>query len=953
MIDVRQHLDLPSGASSTYYSLPLLEKSGIARISRLPVSLRILLESVLRNRDGRRIHDEDVEELARWQPSAVRTAEVPFVVGRVLLQDFTGVPLLVDLAAMRSAVARRGGDVERVQPLVPVDLVIDHSVQVDYFGRSEALQLNTEMEFRRNGERYRFLKWGAQAFDGLRIVPPGFGICHQVNLEFLARGVLERDGVLYPDTLVGTDSHTTMVNGLGVVGWGVGGIEAEAAMLGQPVYLLLPDVVGVHLHGRLREGVTATDLVLHITELLRQARVVGKLVEFHGEGAASLPVPDRATLGNMAPEYGATIGFFPVDEQSCRYLQATGRSDEQVETVRRYFQAQGLFGMPERGQCDYTTVLDVDLDAVEPSVAGPKRPQDRIALGRLKEQFLSVLTSADGYGKSAAEAARRVTVHLGDADDPQPGGGEQSIETLPDGPAKDTNTLTETEMMNDRPTPNRLGKASGQAARPLTCELAHGDVVIAAITSCTNTSNPTVMLAAGLLAKKAVEYGLSVKPWVKTSLAPGSRVVSAYLDKTGLQPFLDRLGFNLVGFGCTTCIGNSGPLDRGLEEALTKNDLIAASVLSGNRNFEARIHQSVKANFLMSPPLVVAFAIAGRIDVDLTREPLAVVDGREVHLRDVWPSMQEVDALLGSAFDPTEYRRVYADFAHQNPLWNQIPAGTGHIYEWDPASLYIREPPYFDPSMAVAPSAEISGARALAIFGDSITTDHISPAGAIQPASPAGGYLRGQGVSVLDFNSYGARRGNHEVMVRGTFANVRIRNLMVPGVEGGITRHEPGGERMGIYDAAERYRAEGVPLVVLAGEDYGAGSSRDWAAKGTRLLGVRAVVARRFERIHRSNLIGMGVLPCQFPEGVSTQTLGLDGTERFDLTAGAPLRPRQTATLHIERRDGRRESVALVLRIDTPIEAAYFSAGGILPYVLGQLLAKAETAGSPEQEPTP
>jgi aconitate hydratase len=953
MIDVRQHLDLPSGVSRTYYSLPLLEKSGIARISRLPVSLRILLESVLRNRDGRRIHDEDVEALARWQPGAARTAEVPFIVGRVLLQDFTGVPLLVDLAAMRSAVARRGGDVERVQPLVPVDLVIDHSVQVDYFGRSEALQLNTEMEFRRNGERYRFLKWGAQAFDGLRIVPPGFGICHQVNLEFLARGVLERDGVLYPDTLVGTDSHTTMVNGLGVVGWGVGGIEAEAAMLGQPVYLLLPDVVGVHLHGRLREGVTATDLVLHITELLRQARVVGKLVEFHGEGAASLPVPDRATLGNMAPEYGATIGFFPVDEQSCRYLQATGRSDEQVETVRRYFQAQGLFGMPGRGQCDYTTVLDVDLDAAEPSVAGPKRPQDRIALGRLKEQFLSLLTSAEGYGKSAAEAARHVTVHLGDADDPQPGGGEQSIETLPDGPAKDTNTLTETEMMNDRPTPNRLGKTSGQAARPLTCELAHGDVIIAAITSCTNTSNPTVMLAAGLLAKKAVEYGLSVKPWVKTSLAPGSRVVSAYLDKTGLQPFLDRLGFNLVGFGCTTCIGNSGPLDRGLEEALTKNDLIAASVLSGNRNFEARIHQSVKANFLMSPPLVVAFAIAGRIDVDLTREPLAVVDGREVHLRDVWPSMQEVEALLGSAFDPAEYRRVYADFAHQNPLWNQIPAGTGHIYEWDPVSLYIREPPYFDPSMAVAPSAEISGARTLAIFGDSITTDHISPAGAIQPASPAGEYLRDRGVPVLDFNSYGARRGNHEVMVRGTFANVRIRNLMVPGVEGGITRHEPGGERMGIYGAAERYRTEGVPLVVLAGEDYGAGSSRDWAAKGTRLLGVRAVVARGFERIHRSNLIGMGVLPCQFPEGVSTQTLGLDGTERFDLTAGAPLRPRQAATLHIERRDGRRESVALVLRIDTPIEAAYFSAGGILPYVLGQLLAKAERAGSPEQEPTP
>jgi aconitate hydratase len=941
MIDMRQRLQLAAGGSATYYSLPALEETGVASISRLPVSLRIVLESVLRNLDGRRIRHEDVETLAGWQPNAARTAEVSFVVGRVLLQDFTGVPLLVDLAAMRSAVSRRGGDVERVQPLVPVDLVIDHSVQVDHFGRKEALQLNMEMEFRRNGERYRFLKWGAQAFEGLRIVPPGFGICHQVNLEFLARGVLEKDGVVCPDTLVGTDSHTTMVNGLGIVGWGVGGIEAEAAMLGQPVYLLLPDVVGVHLHGRLREGVTATDLVLRITELLRQAGVVGKFVEFHGEGAASLSVPDRATIGNMAPEYGATIGFFPVDEQSCRYLQATGRSDEHVETVRRYFQAQGLFGMPEAGQCDYTTVLDVNLGDVEPSVAGPKRPQDRIALSRLKDQFLSLLTRKDGYGKSAIEAARRVKVRLGDAAAACPGGGDQSAQTAPNGGAQNTNTLTEIEMMNNRPTPNRLVQASAPAARPLTCEVGHGGVVIAAITSCTNTSNPAVMLAAGLLAKKAIERGLSVEPRVKTSLAPGSRVVSEYLKETSLQPFLDRLGFNLVGFGCTTCIGNSGPLDRGLEEALTANDLVGASVLSGNRNFEARIHQSVKANFLMSPPLVVAFAIAGRVDVDLTREPLAVVDGREVYLGDIWPSMQEVDALLESAFDPAEYRRVYADFAQQNPLWNQIPAGTGHLYEWDPASLYIREPPYFDPSMAVAPSAQISGARALAIFGDSITTDHISPAGAIQPASPAGDYLRDGGVSALEFNSYGARRGNHEVMVRGTFANVRLRNLMVPGVEGGITRHQPDGERMGIYDAADRYRAEGVPLIVLAGRDYGAGSSRDWAAKGTRLLGVRAVIASGFERIHRSNLIGMGVFPCQLPEGVSAQTLDLDGTERFDLELGAPLRPRQRAVLHIERLDGRRESVSLVLRIDTPIEAAYFSAGGILPYVLEQLLAEA------------
>jgi aconitate hydratase len=939
MTDTRRTLQRVSGDSATYYSLPALEESGVARISRLPVSLRIVLESVLRNLDGRRIRDEDVAILAGWQPRAERTAEVPFVVGRVLLQDFTGVPLLVDLAAMRSEVARRGEDIERVQPLVPVDLVIDHSVQVDYHGRSQALQLNMEMELRRNGERYRFLKWGAQAFDGLRIVPPGFGICHQVNLEFLAGVVLEKDGVLYPDTLVGTDSHTTMVNGLGVVGFGVGGIEAEAAMLGLPVYLLLPDVVGVHLHGRLRDGVTATDLVLRITEVLRQAHVVGKFVEFHGEGAARLSVPDRATLGNMAPEYGATVGFFPVDEESCRYLLATGRSETHVETVRRYFQAQGLFGMPQRGQCDYTTVLDLDLGAVEPSVAGPKRPQDRIALGRLKEQFHSLLTHADGYGKSAADAARRVEVRLGDAAVPRPGGGEQSDDTVPTAGALNTNTLTEIEMMNNRPTPNRLGQPVAPAARAVTCDLAHGDVVIAAITSCTNTSNPAVMLAAGLLAKKAVAQGVTAKPWVKTSLAPGSRVVSEYLKKTGLQRFLDQLGFNLVGFGCTTCIGNSGPLDRGLEEALTTNDLIAASVLSGNRNFEARIHQSVKANFLMSPPLVVAFALAGRIDIDLTREPLATVDGREVYLRDVWPSIQEIDALMASAFDPAEYRRVYAGFADQNPLWNEIPGGTGHLYEWDPASLYIREPPYFEPSMASPPSAEITGARALAIFGESITTDHISPAGAIQPGSPAGRYLLDHGVTVPDFNSYGARRGNHEVMIRGTFANVRIRNLMVPGFEGGDTAHQPGGQRMGIYDAAERYRADGVPLIVFAGQDYGAGSSRDWAAKGTRLLGVRAVIACGFERIHRSNLIGMGVFPCQLPEGVSPQTLGLDGTERFDLKLGAPIRPRQAAILNIERRNGKRESVPLLLRIDTPIEAAYFSAGGIVPYVLEQLLA--------------
>ena len=936
MINARRRLDLPSGRTGMYYSLPVLEQEGLGPLGRLPVSLRIVLESVLRNADGHRIGEEDVAAIARWQPRAPRDAEVPFVVGRVLLQDFTGVPLLVDLAAMRAAMKRRGRDPNRAQPSVPVDLVIDHSVQVDYFGQPRALELNMETEFRRNAERYRFLKWGAQAFKGLRIVPPGFGICHQVNLEFLAGVVLEKDGVLYPDTLVGTDSHTPMVNGLGVLGWGVGGIEAEAAMLGQPVYMLLPDVVGVHLHGELRPGATATDLVLRITERLRQARVVGKFVEFHGEGAARLSVSDRATLGNMAPEYGATVGFFPIDGETCRYLKATGRSEEQVETVRRYFSAQGMFGMPASGQCDYSELIDVDLADIEPSVAGPKRPQDRIALAELKRKFVTLLHSPDGYGKPQAEA--RASVRPSNGEPPRPGGGEQSEENLPAGRARDTNPHTEAEMMNNRPTPNQPG--APRASQALACELTHGDVVIAAITSCTNTSNPVVMLGAGLLARKAVERGLKVKPWVKTSLAPGSRVVSEYLAKTGLQPYLDRLGFQLVGFGCTTCIGNSGPLDRELEEAVVKNDIIAAAVLSGNRNFEARIHQSVKANFLMSPPLVVAFAIAGRVDIDLTSEPLASVSGRDVYLRELWPTAQEIDALLASAFDPAEYRRVYGGFAQANPMWNEISAASGLLYEWEPSSLYIREPPYFSAGMAQPPAARVSKARALAIFDDSITTDHISPAGAIRAASPAGEYLRSHGVAQADFNSYGARRGNHEVMVRGTFANVRLRNLMVPGVEGGMTVHQPGGERMGIYDAAERYRAEGVPLVVFAGQDYGSGSSRDWAAKGTRLLGVRAVIARGFERIHRSNLIGMGVLPCQFEEGASAKTLALDGSEHFDLELDGPLRPRAKAMLRIARSNGRDDAVPLLLRIDTPIEVAYFSAGGIMPYVLEQLATK-------------
>ena len=952
MIDVRQRLELPSGSGASFHSLPALDRSGMARLARLPVCLRILLESVLRSRDEKRIGDEHVEALARWQPAAPRTEEVPFVVGRVLLQDFTGVPLLVDLAAMRAAVARRGRDVELVQPLVPVDLVVDHSVQVDHFAREDALRCNMEIEFRRNAERYRFLAWGAQAFDGLRIVPPGFGICHQVNLEFLARCVLERDGVLYPDTLVGTDSHTPMVNGLGVLGWGVGGIEAEAAMLGQPVSLLLPDVVGVHLHGRLRAGTTATDLVLRVTELLRQAGVVGKLVEFHGEGAAGLSVPDRATIGNMAPEYGATAGFFPVDEETCRYLLATGREPEHVELVRRYFRAQELFGMPARGQCDYTSVLDLDLASVEPAVAGPKRPQDRIPLGEVAQRFRALLAAPEGYGKGA-EAEERVHVRLAAGDEPRPGGGEQDGATVPDGSAQDTSTLTETEMMNNRPTPDRV-EACAPSVPAASFELGHGHVVIAAITSCTNTSNPTVMLAAGLLARKAAALGLSVPPWVKTSLAPGSRVVSEYLRRTGLQEGLDRLGFHVVGFGCTTCIGNSGPLDRRIEDAIRGHDLVCASVLSGNRNFEARIHQSVRANFLMSPPLVVAYALAGRIDVDLTREPLGTAGGREVHLRDVWPAAEEVATLLGSAFDPEEYRRVYSDFARQNPLWNEVRAGSGRLYAWEPESLYIREPPYFQETMpgaalqsgADGTLAPVSGARALAIFGDSITTDHISPAGAIAPGSPAGAYLQERGVAPADFNSYGARRGNHEVMVRGTFANVRIRNLMAPGTEGGVTVHQPSGERMTIHAAAERYRAEGVPLVVIAGRDYGAGSSRDWAAKGTRLLGVRAVVARSFERIHRSNLIGMGVLPCELAEDAGAESLALDGSESFDLELEPALAPRQAATLHVTRRDGRRASAPLRVRIDTRNEVEQVLAGGILPYVLEQVLAGAPSASS-------
>jgi aconitate hydratase len=946
-----------AGRTGQFYSLPQLEKEGIGPVSKLPVSIRIVLESVLRNYDGKKVLEENVRQLANWRATAERTEEIPFVVARVLLQDFTGVPLLVDLAAMRSCVERLGRDPGIIEPLVPVDLVIDHSVQVDFSSTGDAFIKNMEMEFKRNNSRYQFLKWGMQAFDGFQVIPPGIGICHQVNLEYLAKGVLEKEGIFYPDTLVGTDSHTTMINGLGVVGWGVGGIEAEAGMLGQPVYFLTPDVVGVHLTGSLQEGVTATDLVLRVTEMLRQAKVVGKFVEFHGEGAASLHVTDRATIANMAPEYGATMGFFPVDEKTCEYLQATGRTTEQIEAVRTYFTAQGMFGIPRQGECEYSTVLDLNLEEIEPSVAGPKRPQDRIELPDLKEKFTELFTKPvgeNGYGKSEEDLQQRFDVRVGmKALRELPvlsGGGEQASETAPEQVQDihtsqiDTSPLTELEMMNNRPTPDRVEEILPGEYPERFDDLGHGDVVIAAITSCTNTSNPSVMLAAGLLAKKAVERGLRIDPSVKTSLAPGSRVVTEYLERAGLQKYLNQIGFNLVGYGCTTCIGNSGPLDPRIEEVITKNDLIAASVLSGNRNFEARVHQSVKANFLMSPPLVVAFALAGRVNIDLSKEPIGNdKGGQQVYLRDIWPTLDEVSQFMSHAFDPETYRRLYSNFTDQNPLWNEIPASTGHVYEWDTQSTYIQEPPYFEKfSMEAGRMCDIRGARPLAIFGDSVTTDHISPAGAIKPTSPAGIYLQLRGVSVEDFNSYGSRRGNHQVMVRGTFANVRIKNLLVPGTEGGVTTLEPVNERMSIYDASVHYQAAGVPLMVFAGQEYGTGSSRDWAAKGTRLLGVRAVIAQSFERIHRSNLIGMGVLPCQFKEGVTAATLKLDGKETFDLLGleNNEVRPRQDVTLVIHRAGGETEEVPVTLRIDTPIEIDYYQHGGILPYVLRQLISQ-------------
>jgi aconitate hydratase len=869
-------------------SLAALEKAGHLRVARLPFALRILLENLLRHEDGQFVRAADIAALADWDPAGKVRKEIAFTPARVLLQDFTGVPSVVDLAAMRDAVARLGGDPAKINPLQPVELVIDHSVQVDYFGRPDAFALNADLEFSRNHERYVFLRWGQNALANFRVVPPDTGIVHQVNLEYLARVVFDavEDGraVAYPDTLVGTDSHTTMVNGLGVVGWGVGGIEAEACMLGQPISMLVPEVLGVRLVGRLREGVTATDLVLTITERLRRHGVVGKFVEFFGPGLAHLSIADRATLSNMCPEYGATVAAFPIDAMTLDYLRLTGRDEHRVALVEAYAKAQGLFLGPDVADADYAERIDVDLAAVEPSLAGPRRPQDRVPLAQAGASF------------------------------------DQALDSM------------------------RSGRASGGGAAVSGARksgLDHGSVVIAAITSCTNTSNPSVMIAAGLLAKKAVERGLRAKPWVKTSLAPGSRAVSDYLAAAGLTPYLDRLGFSLVGYGCTTCIGNSGPLPPEIGAEVEARDLVVASVLSGNRNFEGRIQPQVRANYLASPPLVVAYALAGTIRIDLTADPIGQdPSGADVHLKDIWPSEREIQAALVGSVTASSFRQAYSDVFAGDERWRALEVPAGDRFDWVEESTYIRHPPFFEGlSMSPAPLTDISGARMLALLGDSVTTDHISPAGSIRPDGPAGQYLVAHGVAPRDFNSYGARRGNHEVMVRGTFANIRLRNQVAPGTEGGWTRHQPDGAQMTIYDGAMRYRDEQVPLLVVAGREYGSGSSRDWAAKGTRLLGVGAVIAESFERIHRSNLVNMGVLPLQFKEGDSAACLGLTGTESFDVTGIAVgLAPMADVRVEAHAADGRTVSFTVTARIDTPEELVAFKAGGILPHVLRQLV---------------
>ncbi len=880
----RATLDV-GGRSLTIFRLDAVAKKHPAA-ARLPYSLKILLECLLRTEDGTAVTADDVAALANWDAKAEPDREIAFTPSRVLLQDFTGVPAIVDLAAMRDAMKRMGGDPKKINPLQPVELVIDHSVQVDEFGSPKALRVNAELEFERNKERYQFLRWGQKAFANFRVVPPDQGIVHQVNLEYLARVVFEANGVAYPDTLVGTDSHTTMINGLGVLGWGVGGIEAEAAMLGQPVSMLIPQVVGMKLTGHLPEGATATDLVLTVTQMLRKKGVVGKFVEFYGEGLASLPLADRATIANMAPEYGATCGIFPIDEETLRYLRFSGRPDAQVALVEAYAKAQGLFHTKDTPEAVYSDTLSLDLGTVEASLAGPTRPQDRVTLGGVKKSLHDF--------------------------------------------------MTKTNVKTDAP---RVKVDGADAA------IGHGAVVIAAITSCTNTSNPSVLMAAGLLAKKAVEKGLHAKPWVKTSLAPGSKVVTDYLTDSGLLPYLEQLRFNVAGYGCTTCIGNSGPLPAEVSKAIESGNLVAAAVLSGNRNFEGRVHAEVRANYLASPPLVVAYALAGTTDIDLTKEPLGTGnDGKPVFLKDIWPSRREVEDAVQKHIRRDMYQQVYAHVFEGDDQWKTLPVPEGDLYQWDAASTYVKHPPYFV-GMKAQPDAvqPIQGARCLAVLGDSITTDHISPAGSIKESSPGGKYLVGHGVTKKDFNSYGARRGNHEVMVRGTFANIRLRNLMAPGTEGGVTKHVPSGEILSIYDASVRYEKDGVPVVVLGGKEYGSGSSRDWAAKGPKLLGVRAVIAESYERIHRSNLVGMGILPLQFKDGENAQSLGLTGDETFDVD-GLPeaiasgFKSGRDLTVRAKKADGKTVTFQARARIDTPNEVEYYRHGGILPYVLRQLL---------------
>ncbi len=895
------------GNTYEIFRLDALERRGLP-ITRLPYSLKILLENLLRREDGRIVPPGDVEKLARWEPLKLPDEEIAFMPARVLLQDFTGVPAVVDLAAMRDAIVAMGGDPKRVNPLLPAELVIDHSVIVDEFGTPRAFQVNADLEFQRNRERYALLRWAQKAFPGFKVVPPDTGIVHQVNLEYLARVVFTSDGQAYPDTLVGTDSHTTMINGLGVVGWGVGGIEAEAAMLGQPVSMLIPQVIGFRLSGRLSEGATATDLVLTITQLLRAKGVVGKFVEFYGPGVSTLPLADRATIGNMAPEYGATIGIFPVDQETLRYLEFTGRPREQVQLVEAYMKEQGLFHTPDAPEPVYSDTLELNLATVEPSMAGPRRPQDRVSLREVPRKFAEALPTL--MKPAPAPAAQPVPVGRWE------GEGGQTAVVAPPRPTHATVRIDDCDH-----------------------ELRHGAVVIAAITSCTNTSNPSVMVAAGLMAKKAVERGLRSKPWVKTSLAPGSKVVTEYLEQAGLMKPLEALRFHLVGYGCTTCIGNSGPLPEAVSTAVSECDLVVCSVLSGNRNFEGRIQQEVRANYLASPPLVVAYALAGRIDIDFHNEPVGIGTNGPVFLRDIWPSSKEVADVIARSIQSSMFRKSYAEVFDGDERWRGLPVPEGDRFAWEPASTYIRRAPYFDGMPdEPGPVRDIRGARVLCLLGDSITTDHISPAGSIRKTSPAGQYLVSHGVAPLDFNSYGARRGNHEVMVRGTFANVRLKNLLAPGTEGPFTAHLPDGEVMTIYDASLKYAAENTPLIVLAGKEYGSGSSRDWAAKGPRLLGVRAVIAESFERIHRSNLVGMGILPLQFAPGQNPAALGLTGKERYDILGLSDMPKELAVTATAD--DGKVTGFKVLVRIDTPQELQYYKHGGILEYVLRQLAGR-------------